>query len=73
VQEPATPASPAEPETFDSLIVKGDLAFQAGNYQNALNAYSAAYKMKPRSPEARRKIAVALTMLGRVDEAQKYQ
>jgi cytochrome c-type biogenesis protein CcmH/NrfG len=49
------------------------LAFQAGDYQNALNAYSAAYKMKPLSPQARGKIALALTMLGRVEEAQKYQ
>jgi len=64
---------PPEPETFDSLSLKGDLAFQQGKYQDALNAYSKAYKLNPYNRDARRKIAVTLTLLGRVDEAAKYQ
>jgi cytochrome c-type biogenesis protein CcmH/NrfG len=71
--KPSTPALPPEPETFDSLSLKGDLAFQQGKYQDALNAYSKAYKLNPYNREARRKIAVTLTLLGRVDEAAKYQ
>jgi serine/threonine-protein kinase len=69
-----TPApTPVEPETFSSLVLKGDLAFQKGNYQDALTAYSKAYQMNPNSREVRRKIAVTLTLLGRPEEARKYQ
>jgi cytochrome c-type biogenesis protein CcmH/NrfG len=49
------------------------MAFQQGRYQDALNAYSDAYRLNPRSVEARRKIATALTLLGRLEEARKYQ
>jgi cytochrome c-type biogenesis protein CcmH/NrfG len=49
------------------------VAFQQGRYQEALNAYSKAYQLNPRSVEARRKIALALTLLGRLEEARKYQ
>ena len=49
------------------------MAFQQGNYQRALDAYMKAYQLNPRSREAKRKIALALTLLGRAEEARKYQ
>jgi cytochrome c-type biogenesis protein CcmH/NrfG len=61
------------PETFDSLMLKGDVAFQQGRYQDALGAYSKAYSLNPRHPAVRRKIVLVLTMLGRAEEARKYQ
>jgi Flp pilus assembly protein TadD len=54
-------------------LLKGDLAFQQSRYQEALNAYSKAYQLNPRSTEARRKLAIVLTLLGRPEEARKYQ
>jgi predicted Ser/Thr protein kinase len=70
-----TPSAPpvSVPETFDSLMVKGDVAFQQGRYQEALGAYSRAYSLRPRHPGVRRKIVLVLTMLGRGEEARKYQ
>jgi cytochrome c-type biogenesis protein CcmH/NrfG len=61
------------PETFDSLMVKGDVAFQQGHYPDALSAYSKAHSLNPRHPAVRRKIVLVLTMLGRAEEARKYQ
>jgi serine/threonine-protein kinase len=72
VSAPISPA-PAAPETFESLIVKGDIAFQGSHYQDALDAYSRAYRLNPNSREVRRKLATVLTLLGRGDEARKYQ
>ena len=68
----STPLLPTG-EDFNSLALKGDLAFQQGKYQDALNAYSKAYKLDTSSREVRRKIAVTLTLLGRPQEAQKYK
>jgi serine/threonine protein kinase len=73
VRPAATWPESAGPETFDALLVKGDLAFQQAKYQDALDAYSKAYRLNPHSAEARRKVALALTLLGRGDEARKYQ
>jgi serine/threonine protein kinase len=67
------PAAAPLPETFSELVMTGDLAFQQGDYQKALAAYSKAYRLDPRSREVRRKIAVTLTLLGRPEEARKYQ
>lgn len=55
------------------MILKGDLAFQEGKYQDALDAYSKAYTLNNKSREVRRKITVTLTLLGRPEEAQKYK
>jgi predicted Ser/Thr protein kinase len=72
---PEAPIAPpvTVPETFDSLMVKGDVAFQQGHYPDALSAYSKAYSLNPRHPAVRRKIVLVLTMLGRAEEARKYQ
>lgn len=67
------PAAPAKTETYESLIVKGDLAFQQGKYSDALNAYSKAYVLRPRSAEAKRKIATTYILMGKPEEAAKYQ
>ena len=71
--EPPTAPPGTVPETLDSLMVKGDLAFQQGRYPDALSAYSKAYSLNPRNPAVRRKIVLVLTMLGRAEEARKYQ
>lgn len=75
VTRPEAPSAPPVnvPESFDSLMVKGDMAFQQGRYQEALGAYSRAYSLHPRHPGVRRKIVLVLTMLGRGEEARKYQ
>jgi eukaryotic-like serine/threonine-protein kinase len=67
------PAAVPQPETYESLIVAGDMAFQQGHYQAAVDAYKKAYALNPGSVEAKRKIVVALTLLGHPEEAQKYQ
>lgn len=54
-------------------MLRGDLAFQQGQYGDALVAYSQAYQMDPNDREVRRKIAVVLTLLGRPEEAQRYK
>jgi eukaryotic-like serine/threonine-protein kinase len=66
-------AAPSTPETFDSLLIEGDMAFQSSQYGRALDAYRRAYQIKSNNSEVRRKIATTLTLLGRPDEAQKYQ
>ncbi len=71
--DPPTAPPGTVPETLDSLMVKGDLAFQQGRYPDALSAYSKAYSLNPRNPAVRRKMALVLTMLGRAEEARKYQ
>jgi len=64
---------PAAPETFESLIVKGDVAYQAGDNNKALEFYAKAYKLSPNNREVRSKIVTTLTLLGRAAEAQKYK
>jgi eukaryotic-like serine/threonine-protein kinase len=71
--QPAAPPPSSQPETFDSLVVKGDLAFQKGNYQAALDSYSRANAMKPSDKAVSRKVGMVLMLLGRPEEARKYQ
>ena len=54
-------------------MLKGDLAFQQGHYEDALAAYSKAYQLNPDNRDVRRKIVVTLTLLGRAAEAQRYK
>jgi serine/threonine protein kinase len=76
-QKPSVNPAPATPqpvpETFDNLIVQGDVNFQQSKYQEALQDYLRAYRLNPRSADARQKIAVTYTMLGKPEEAAKYQ
>ena len=62
-----------QPKTFEGQMLKGNQAFQLGHYDDALAAYSEAYRMQPTNPDVRHKIAFTLTLLGRSDEAQKYR
>ncbi len=70
---PSAPSDAQEASGLQSLVVQGDVAFQQNAYEKALLAYSRAYQLKPGDPLLRRKIAVALTLLGRPMEAQKYR
>jgi Flp pilus assembly protein TadD len=54
-------------------MLKGDLAFQQSQYQDALAAYIQADRMAPNNREVRRKISVVLTLLGRAEEARQYK
>jgi len=65
----ATPAA----GSFDSWLVGGDLAFQGSRYDRALVAYLKAYAIRRNDAGVRRKIATTLTLLGRPEEAQRYQ
>lgn len=73
------PSSEAEtsvtsvPETFSSVMLKGDMAFQAGQYQKAYAYYLKAYRMNPGSREVKQKLVMILTLLGKPEEAQKYR
>jgi eukaryotic-like serine/threonine-protein kinase len=69
VQQP----QPAQPETFSSLLLKGDLAYQQSKYEDALAAYKKAYLLDTRNAEVKRKIRVVLTLLGRPQEASRFQ
>ncbi len=60
-------------ESFDALVLDGDLAYESGEYQKALNKYLRAYRMGSENKGLRRRIATALTLLGRPEEAQRYQ
>ncbi len=62
-----------ETESFNSLLLKGDMAFQQSRYPEALAAYQKAFKLDAANREVRRKLAVVLTLLGRPEEARKYQ
>jgi Flp pilus assembly protein TadD len=72
-QENVTPTQPAQPETLSSLLLKGDLAYQRGNYEEALSSYKKAYLLNPKSGEVKRKIGVVLTLLNRPEEAARYK
>ena len=74
LSEPApAPAAEAEPENYQAAMLKGDLAFQAGDYQKALAAYLKAYRLNPASRSVKTKLRTVLTLLNRPEEAQKYR
>ena len=66
-------AVPVEPDSFSSLMVRGDLAFQQDHYQEALQSYQKALEFKPADATIRRKVAITLTLLGQPESARKYQ
>ncbi len=70
---PAPAAAEAEPENYQAAMLRGDLAFQAGEYQKALAAYLKAYRLNPDSRAVKRKIRTVLTLLNRPEDAQKYR
>jgi serine/threonine protein kinase len=67
------PVPETELEDFNSLIMRGDMAFQENAYNRALAEYTKASQLKPGNSSVRRKIKVVLTLLGRDQEAQKYR
>lgn len=67
------PTQPEQPETFSSLLLKGDLAYQKSQYEQALAAYKKAYLLNSSNAEVKRKIGVVLTLLGRPQEAARYR
>jgi cytochrome c-type biogenesis protein CcmH/NrfG len=60
-------------ETFSSLLLKGDVAYQQGHYEEALASYKKAYLINSSNAEVKRKIAVVLTLLNRPEDASKYR
>jgi serine/threonine protein kinase len=71
---PRSPAKPRQasrpaPRRIDSLLLAGDEAFQQGRYDEALANYSEASRIEPNRPLIRKKLILALTMLGRGQEA----
>jgi predicted Ser/Thr protein kinase len=72
VAEPE-PSLPAAQETYQAAMLRGDLAFQAGDYQKALAAYLKAYRLNPSSRAVKTKLRTVLTLLNRPEDAQKYQ
>jgi serine/threonine protein kinase len=73
---PATepePSIPAAPETYQAAMLRGDLAFQSGDYQKALAAYLKAYRLNPSSRAVKTKLRTVLTLLNRPEDAQKYR
>jgi hypothetical protein len=55
-------------DTCDSLIVSGDEAFREGRYDEALEQYAEASRLDPQRSLAKKKLSVALTILGRGEE-----
>ncbi|MFB3922512.1 MAG: protein kinase [Terriglobia bacterium] len=72
-QAPAATVPDPEPENYQAAMLKGDLAFQGGEYQKALAAYLKAYRMNPNSRAVKRKLRTVLTLLNRPEDAQKYK
>jgi len=72
-QKVIPPSQTDPPETVSSLILKGDIAYQQGHYENALASYKKAYQMDSKSAKAKRMIGVVLTLLNRPEEASKYR
>ena len=66
-------SAPSAPETFSSVMLKGDMAFQAGQNQKAYAHYLKAYRMNPGSREVKQKLVMILTLLGKPEEALKYK
>ena len=54
-------------------MLRGDLAFQSGDYQKAYAAYFKAYRRNPASRAVKTKLRMVLTLLGRPEDAQKYR
>jgi len=54
-------------------MLRGDLAFQDGDYQKALAAYLKAYRLNPGSRAVKTKLRTVLTLLNRPEDAQKYR
>lgn len=69
---PNPAVSPAEPDSFSSLMVRGDLAFQREHYKEALQLYQKALQLKPADGTIRRKMAATLTLLGQAEAARQY-
>jgi serine/threonine protein kinase len=63
----------SEVEDFNSLIVRGDVAFQQSAYELALLNYVKASRLKPGNSMVRRRLEVVLTLQGRQQEARKYR
>jgi predicted Ser/Thr protein kinase len=64
---------PTAPETYQAAMLRGDLAFQTGDYQKALAAYLKAYRLNPGSRAVKTKLRTVLTLLNRPEDAQKYR
>ena len=69
----STERAPAPPDTFDTLMVKGDLACVAGDYSTARENYAKAYQLNPYNSVVRRKLRDVLRLLGRAKEAEIYK
>jgi len=72
-QAPTSATAEPEQETYQAAMLRGDVAFQAGEYQKALAAYLKAYRLNPDSRAVKRKIRTVLTLLNRPEDAQKYK
>jgi hypothetical protein len=70
---PRPAAAPDSVETFEALMLRGDVAFQQSAYDTALASYLKANRLKPGDPAVRRKLKVVLTLLGRPAEALNYR
>ncbi len=66
-------SAPSTPQTYQSVMLEGDLAFQEGKYERARALYLKALRMNPRSRAARRKLVTVMTLLGKPEEALKYK
>lgn len=69
----AETSATSAPETFSSVMLNGDMAFQAGQNPKAYAHYLKAYRMNPGSREVKQKLVMILTLLGKPEEAQKYR
>jgi serine/threonine-protein kinase len=69
----AETSATSAPESFSSVMLKGDMAFQEGQNQKAYAHYLKAYRMNPGSREVKQKLVMILTLLGKPEEAQKYR
>jgi hypothetical protein len=70
---PKRVVAPAEPDSFTSWMVRGDVEFQRERYREALEDYKRALQLKPADGTIRRKVAVTLTLLGQPEGARTYQ
>jgi len=70
---PQSPVVAALAEDLQSLLLRGDIAFQKNAYDRALADYLKAHQLKPDNPAVRRKLRTVLMLLGRAQEAQKYR
>jgi tetratricopeptide (TPR) repeat protein len=70
---PRPGVSPAEPDSFSSWMVRGDLAFQQDRYGEALELYKRALQLRPADAGIRKKVATTLTLLGEPERARQYR